>query len=489
MSLLKDDREKYVVGGIASAISKALSKKLPKSKLKKDLSQPTDKDFENVTREEVLEYIEKIPLEERLELYADPYPTLKGKYEILDIDKIDFNEDVINFNKLPDNYKSGNNSLLRAYLVKNDIPEKYMGDFDAAGEFRNVPFFKELENGKIQITIPPSKSMGKKKTKTFTNPSKKQIENFFEQRENKNMGGILQDDNERYGMKEGGPGIEALREEAPDVVKRMGYKNGGKKISEMSDEEYERQEAKEMAEYEKQEAEEMRIFIKENKKPNETEDEFFERIAKENEEARKKRLEKAEGGSMMEQPMMEEPMMDEPEEDMLPDDEMEDEYLDFILDEALDSEEEDYLMSQLQDNDQLSMIFDKVIDVAQEFAGSGPVEGPGSGVSDSIPARLSDGEFVFTAKAVEEIGADNLMAMMKDAEMKADDRQGLAEGGEPEEETVEMEVEKPASKQDIRVVKTTVDNGGKGLLDEDEISKSIKSKMMLDNRTGRHVQS
>jgi len=38
----------------------------------------------------------------------------------------------------------------------------------------------------------------------------------------------------------------------------------------------------------------------------------------------------------------EEDMM--PEEDMLPDDEMEDEYLDFILDEALDSEEEDYLM-------------------------------------------------------------------------------------------------------------------------------------------------
>jgi hypothetical protein len=175
----------------------------------------------------------------------------------------------------------------------------------------------------------------------------------------------------------------------------------------------------------------------------------------------------------------------------LSDDEMEDEYLDFILDEALDNEEENYLMEMLQGNDRLSEIFDKVIDIAQEFAGSGPVEGPGSGVSDSIPARLSDGEFVFTAKAVEEIGADNLMAMMKDAEMKADGRQDLAEGGQPEEEeeTVEMPVEKPASRQDIRVVKTTVDNGGKGLLDEDEISKSIKSKMMLDNRTGRHVQS
>ena len=207
-----------------------------------------------------------------------------------------------------------------------------------------------------------------------------------------------------------------------------------------------------------------------------------------------KRDQNAEGGDIDGQMSMlmmtkepEDNMM--PEEDMLPDNEMEDEYLDFILDEALDNEEEDYLMSQLQGNEQLSMIFDKVIDVAQEFAGSGPVEGPGSGVSDSIPARLSDGEFVFTAKAVDEIGADNLMAMMKDAEMKADDRQDLAEGGQPEKETVEMPVEKPATKQDIRVVKTTVDNGGKGLLDEDEISKSIKSKMMLDNRTGRHVQS
>ena len=198
------------------------------------------------------------------------------------------------------------------------------------------------------------------------------------------------------------------------------------------------------------------------------------------------RMLKAEGGPMDEEPMMNNPMMDEPEEDMLPDDEMEDEYLDFILDEALDSEEEDYLMSQLQDNERLSEIFDKVIDVAQEFAGSGPVEGPGSGVSDSIPARLSDGEFVFTAKAVEEIGSDNLMSMMKDAEARADERQGLANGGEPEER-VELPVEEQKEPQ-VRVVKETVDNGGKGIEDEDEISKGIKSKMMLDPDQ-RHVRS
>jgi len=174
-----------------------------------------------------------------------------------------------------------------------------------------------------------------------------------------------------------------------------------------------------------------------------------------------------------------------PEEDMLPDDEMEDEYLDFILDEALDNEEEDYLMEMLQGNNRLSEIFDKVIDVAQEFAGSGPVEGPGSGVSDSIPARLSDGEFVFTAKAVDEIGADNLMAMMKDAEMKADDRQGLANGGEPEER-VELPVEEQKEPQ-VRVVKETVDSS-KGIMDEDEVSKGVKSKMMLDPNQ-RHVRS
>ena len=138
---------------------------------------------------------------------------------------------------------------------------------------------------------------------------------------------------------------------------------------------------------------------------------------------------KQEGGSMSIDDQMQ-MAMNQP---MLPDEEMEDNYLDFIIDEALDEEEEDMLMSKLEQDEQLSMLFDKVIEVASEFAGSGPVEGPGSGVSDSIPARLSDGEFVFTAKATEQIGADELMRMMKDAEADAD-RQGMQEGGMMEEE-------------------------------------------------------
>ena len=139
------------------------------------------------------------------------------------------------------------------------------------------------------------------------------------------------------------------------------------------------------------------------------------------------------GGSIDDQMMM---AMGEPE--MMPDKEMEDNYLDFIIDEALDENEEEMLMSKLEQDEQLSMLFDKVLEVASEFAGSGPVEGPGSGVSDSIPARLSDGEFVFTAKATEQIGADELMRMMKDAEADAD-RQGMQVGGMMEEEQQEVD--------------------------------------------------
>ena len=126
-----------------------------------------------------------------------------------------------------------------------------------------------------------------------------------------------------------------------------------------------------------------------------------------------------------------EPLPEEPKEemDMDSDDEMEDKYLDFVINQALSEEEEEMLMNELENNPDLSLLFDKVMDVAQEFSGSGPVEGPGSEVSDSIPARLSDGEFVITAKATEEIGADTLMSMMKEAEAKADERQAVANGG------------------------------------------------------------
>ena len=157
-------------------------------------------------------------------------------------------------------------------------------------------------------------------------------------------------------------------------------------------------------------------------------------ILKKEKEEKKEREEMQEGGMAEEMSpevneQMEMLMGKEEEQEMLPDEMMEDNYLDFIIDEALSEEEESMLMSKLEQDEQLSMLFDKVIEVASEFSGAGPVEGPGTEVSDSIPARLSDGEFVFTAKATEELGVDNLMSMMKEAEAKADERQGMQEGG------------------------------------------------------------
>jgi hypothetical protein len=108
------------------------------------------------------------------------------------------------------------------------------------------------------------------------------------------------------------------------------------------------------------------------------------------------------------------------EASQLPDDEMEEDYTGYVLEQSLDVEEQEYLMSVLENDERLSGIFDKVMDVAGEFSGEGEVSGLGTGVSDSIPARLSDGEFVFTKKATDQMGADQLQTMMDEAEMAYD---------------------------------------------------------------------
>lgn len=140
------------------------------------------------------------------------------------------------------------------------------------------------------------------------------------------------------------------------------------------------------------------------------------------------------GGSMLVPPEMEmeaeipEDTYDNiPEDEMaaakasqLPDDVMEEDYTGYVLEQSLDVEEQEYLMGVLENDERLSGIFDKVMDVAGEFSGEGEVDGPGTGVSDSIPARLSDGEFVFTKKATDQLGADQLQTMMDDAERAYD---------------------------------------------------------------------
>jgi hypothetical protein len=226
---------------------------------------------------------------------------------------------------------------------------------------------------------------------------------------------LLEDDNEiRIKYKDGAEvklpnkGLEALKKEAPEVVARMGYE---------------------------------------------------------------------EGGSIDKQMIM---VMKEPMES---DENMEDNYTRFIMEEALSEEEEDMLTSKLEQDEELSMLFDKIIDVAQEFAGSGPVEGPGSGVSDSIPARLSDGEFVFTAKAVEEIGADKLMAMMKDAEANADERQQAQYGGLVMDDQPEKIVQ-----TETRIMKPSDSSSPALGLAEDNLIQEEVTRNMLDPRVP-HVRS
>lgn len=143
---------------------------------------------------------------------------------------------------------------------------------------------------------------------------------------------------------------------------------------------------------------------------------------------KKIRLGKEEGGSMLVPPEMETMPVDTytPEEQanagdsQVSDEQMEDEYMDWLIDQSLDETEQEYLMNALESDPKLSEIFDKVSITASEFSGAGKVEGPGTGVSDSIPARLSDGEFVITEKATSMLGADNLQKMMDDAERMAD---------------------------------------------------------------------
>ena len=132
--------------------------------------------------------------------------------------------------------------------------------------------------------------------------------------------------------------------------------------------------------------------------------------------------------------------MEEAKASQLPDEKMEDNYIEFIMDESLSGSDQDYLVEALQKDERLADILDQVILTASEFSGAGEVDGPGTGVSDSIPARLSDGEFVFTKKATDQLGAENLQRMMDDAERAYDGGlTAMANGGMMGQDEEELE--------------------------------------------------
>jgi len=145
--------------------------------------------------------------------------------------------------------------------------------------------------------------------------------------------------------------------------------------------------------------------------------------------AARKMIKMNEGGSMMvptegmpvdTYPNIPPEEMAEAQASQLPDGKMEQDYFSYVINETLDPTEQEYLKNALEADPQLVSIISKVVMTASEFSGAGEVEGPGTGVSDSIPARLSDGEFVMTRKATDQIGADNLQVMMDEAERAYD---------------------------------------------------------------------
>ena len=126
----------------------------------------------------------------------------------------------------------------------------------------------------------------------------------------------------------------------------------------------------------------------------------------------------AEGDMVEDESLMSPPDMN-PNMKMETEDDMDMGDMDAVVDtSALSDEEEKVVDDAVEMFPELEAIIPKI--VATEFTEDGEVEGPGTGTSDSIPALLSDGEFVFTAKAVKHLGVDKLRKMMKDAEAAYD---------------------------------------------------------------------
>jgi len=151
-------------------------------------------------------------------------------------------------------------------------------------------------------------------------------------------------------------------------------------------------------------------------------------------------------GDLVEEEIVEEPLMapvgmEEPligdeiaADDLAMEEDVAMEDAESVLDTSMLSEEEEVVVdAAIEMYPELEAILPKM--VATEFTEDELVEGPGTGTSDSVPALLSDGEFVFTAKAVKNIGIDKLRKMMAQAEEAYD------AGMVNQEETAELAVD------------------------------------------------
>ena len=453
---LKTVGDKVIKKRMTVAEKKALSKKIQKEDFPKQ--KPTNK----LTRQE--EYLEELEALSRFDMKAGGL--LSDDRQVYGIGGL-----VTKLFKLAKKKKPKEVKEQDIDKILDNLSDEQMEKLTPI----EIEQLLDMDLAKSGVDNIPAKSTKKDIDDILDNLTDKEIENLtpmereqlldmeiekygVEGRQTKNYGGLLSEDRQAYGV---GSLVKKIVKELPDVIQDMkdkklpsrqvlDIKNAENEIDGLIDLRKKRKAQLEDDLREATESEKVKLL----KDYNESLVAITQEINRYNDQLRelgvkpsgknyseKIRTSKAHGG-------------------MLPDEDMEDNYTKFIMEEALTEDEEDMLASKLEQDEELAMIFDKVIEVAQEFAGSGPVEGPGSGVSDSIPARLSDGEFVFTAKAVEEIGEDTLMSMMKDAEAKADERQGFAEG--------EM-VEQQESKSML----------SSGVMQEDEIAEDELKKRMV----------
>lgn len=111
----------------------------------------------------------------------------------------------------------------------------------------------------------------------------------------------------------------------------------------------------------------------------------------------------------------------------------------------LTSEDEEVLEQAIEAFPALMDIIPKMLiatnENINEFSGEGEVDGPGTGTSDSISARLSDGEFVVTAKAVKQLGVDKLRKMMLKAEEDYDKDMNIQDMNQMEETPLDIKTD------------------------------------------------
>ena len=447
-SMLSDDRESYGAGAIVRKGIQAVRRTSDMKGLKKDIAEGLKLDdtynaqlkelkSKNASdakikelRENMISNIEDVALMQDMLKQLDEGVSSKGtqgksKFG-LDEDRSEFAAGgiITKLFKLAKKEKPKKVKEQDIDRILDNLSDEQMGKLSPI----EIEQLLDMDLAKSGVDNIPTKSTKKDIDEVLGGLTDKEMENLsdieIEQlldmdlekygRKGKGTGGMLDDDRQTYGA---GSLVKKIIKEIPDVVQDLTAKKAPrakvqiKKLETKADNLYKVRESiqNNKKEYDAENYNDALASI--DNSINRINDELRElgiNPSKKNYEA-KTRVSKADGG-------------------MLPDNDMEENYTRFIMDEALSEEEEDMLVTKLEQDKELQMLFDKVIDVAQEFAGNGPVEGPGTGVSDDIPARLSDGEFVFTAKAVEEIGEDNLMSMMKDAEAAADGRQGFAEG-------------------------------------------------------------